>query len=80
MKGTMRPTRPRFRRAVHRFTETLNCSNFIDAKSERAANWYRGYGAEPLSGKPLTLVMPLATFAADLRAKACYNPRHAQRS
>ncbi|WFP62015.1 GNAT family N-acetyltransferase [Mesorhizobium sp. WSM4904] len=41
----------------------------IDAKSERAANWYRGYGAEPLSGKPLTLVMPLATFAADLRAK-----------
>lgn len=41
----------------------------IDAKSERAANWYRGYGAEPLAGKPLTLVMPLATFAADLRAK-----------
>ena len=27
------------------------------------------YGAEPLQGKPLTLVMPLATFAADLRAK-----------
>lgn len=41
----------------------------IDAKNERAANWYSGYGAEPLSGKPLTLVMPLATFAADLRAK-----------
>jgi len=41
----------------------------IDAKNERAANWYRGYGAEPLSDVPLTLVMPLATFAADLRAK-----------
>jgi len=41
----------------------------IDARSERAANWYRGYGAEPLSDVPLTLVMPLATFAADLRAK-----------
>ncbi|MBZ9851679.1 GNAT family N-acetyltransferase [Mesorhizobium sp. CA14] len=41
----------------------------IDAKSERAANWYRGYGAEPLPAIPLTLVMPLATFAADLRAK-----------
>ncbi|TPJ73403.1 GNAT family N-acetyltransferase [Mesorhizobium sp. B2-6-2] len=41
----------------------------IDAKCERAANWYRGYGAEPLSAMPLTLVMPLATFAADLRAK-----------
>ncbi|MBW8907496.1 MAG: GNAT family N-acetyltransferase [Mesorhizobium sp.] len=41
----------------------------IDAKNERAANWYRGYGAESLSLQPLTLVMPLATFAADLRAK-----------
>jgi len=41
----------------------------IDAKSERAATWYRGYGAEPLAGAPLTLVMPLATFAADLKAK-----------
>jgi len=41
----------------------------IDAKGERAADWYASYGAEPLQGKPLTLVMPLATFAADLRAK-----------
>ena len=41
----------------------------IDAKSERAARWYASYGAEPLHGRPLTLVMPLAVFAADLRAK-----------
>lgn len=41
----------------------------IDAKSERAANWYASFGAEPLQDKPLTLVMPLATFAPDLRAK-----------
>ncbi len=41
----------------------------IDAKSERAAGWYSSYGAEPLIGRPLTLVMPLATFTADLRAK-----------
>lgn len=41
----------------------------IDAKAERAARWYRSYGAEPLRDKPLTLVMPLATFAPDLRAK-----------
>jgi len=41
----------------------------IDAKSERAANWYASFGAEPLQEKPLTLVMPLATFAPDLRAK-----------
>lgn len=41
----------------------------IDAKSDRAARWYASYGAEPLQGRPLTLVMPLATFAADLKAK-----------
>lgn len=41
----------------------------IDAKNERAAAWYARYGAEPLRGKPLTLVLPLATFAVDLRAR-----------
>ncbi|MCM2441351.1 GNAT family N-acetyltransferase [Agrobacterium vitis] len=41
----------------------------IDAKSQRAADWYASFGAEPLQGKPLTLVMSLATFAPDLRAK-----------
>ncbi len=41
----------------------------IDAKNERAAGWYAGYGALPLLDKPLTLVMPLASFAADLKAK-----------
>ncbi|MFI0849450.1 GNAT family N-acetyltransferase [Mesorhizobium sp. IMUNJ 23232] len=44
----------------------------IDAKGERAARWYASYGAEPLQGKPLTLVMPLATFAADLKAKGLF--------
>ena len=32
----------------------------IDAKSERAAKWYAGYGAEPLENQPLTLVMPVS--------------------
>lgn len=41
----------------------------IDAKGERAAQWYASYGAESLQSRPLTLVMPLATFAADLKAK-----------
>lgn len=41
----------------------------IDAKNARAASWYQGYGAVPLSGKPLTLVMSLATFAEELKAK-----------
>lgn len=40
----------------------------IDAKSDRAARWYTSYGAIPLSDKPRTLVMSLATFAAELNA------------
>ncbi len=40
----------------------------IDAKDERAAKWYESYGAVPLTDKPLTLVMALATFEHDLRA------------
>jgi GNAT superfamily N-acetyltransferase len=41
----------------------------IDAKSERAAQWYASYGAQPLQDTPLTLVLPLATFARDLKTK-----------
>lgn len=43
----------------------------IDAKSERAANWYKSYGAEPLVDRPLTLTlaMPLASFADDLKKR-----------
>ena len=36
----------------------------IDAKSERAAAWYRGYGAVALEDAPLSLILPLATIAA----------------
>jgi GNAT superfamily N-acetyltransferase len=35
----------------------------IDAKNERAADWYGAYGAVPLANTPRTLVMSLATFA-----------------
>lgn len=42
----------------------------IDAKSERAANWYASYGAEPLESHPLRLVLPLETLAADLKTKS----------
>lgn len=38
----------------------------IDAKNDRAARWYASYGAVPLNNRPLTLVMTLATFAAEL--------------
>jgi GNAT superfamily N-acetyltransferase len=36
----------------------------IDAKSERAAAWYAGYGAIRLDDAPMTLVLPLVTIAA----------------
>ncbi len=35
----------------------------IDAKDDRAARWYAGYGAIPLLDSPRTLVLPLATLA-----------------
>lgn len=34
----------------------------IDAISERAAQWYSGYGALPLEDTPLSLVLPLAVI------------------
>ena len=39
----------------------------IDAKTERAAQWYASYGAVPLRDTPHTLVMALATFVAGLK-------------
>jgi GNAT superfamily N-acetyltransferase len=35
----------------------------IDAKSARAAEWYRTYGAVALEDAPLSLILPLATVA-----------------
>jgi len=40
----------------------------IDAKSEKVARWYAGYGAIPLLDAPLSLVLPLATIEAALKA------------
>jgi hypothetical protein len=39
----------------------------IDAKNEKAAGWYAGYGAVPLLDAPLSLVLPLATLEAALK-------------
>ena len=39
----------------------------IDAKNDRGASWYAGYGAMPLMDAPLTLVLPLATIETALR-------------
>ena len=42
----------------------------IDAKSERAAGWYRAYGAVALEDAPLSLILPLATIAAAVSGSA----------
>lgn len=41
----------------------------IDAKDERAAQWYRSYGAISLEDTPLGLVLPLATLALVLQSE-----------
>ena len=56
------------RRCLRAAAEVGGVVLIIDAKNDRAARWYAGYGATALSKKPLTLVMPLATFKAELKA------------
>ena len=41
----------------------------IDAKNERVAKWYASYGALPLLDAPLSLLLPLSTVEAALKAK-----------
>jgi GNAT superfamily N-acetyltransferase len=55
-------------RCLRAATEVGGVVLIIDAKSDRAARWYTKYGALSLTSKPLTLVMSLATFAAELKA------------
>lgn len=40
---------------------------FIDAKDERAAEWYKTYGALPIPSAPLSLVLPYSVFAAAMQ-------------
>jgi GNAT superfamily N-acetyltransferase len=55
-------------RAAHRCIRVANevggVALLIDAKNERVARWYAGYGAVALLDAPLSLVLPLA-IAAD---------------
>ncbi len=44
----------------------------IDAKNDRVAAWYATYGAVPVLDAPLTLVLPLRTIEAALRAAGKY--------
>jgi len=56
------------RRCLRAATQVGGVVLIIDAKNDRAAQWYADYGAVPLTDKPLTLVMSLITFAAELKA------------
>jgi GNAT superfamily N-acetyltransferase len=44
----------------------------IDAKNERVAGWYAGYGALPLLDAPLTLLLRLATIEVALKKAGKY--------
>jgi len=56
------------RRCIKAASEVGGVILIIDAKNEQAAKWYAGYGAVSLGDTPATLVMSLASFAADLKA------------
>ena len=42
----------------------------IDAKDDRAAQWYERFGALRLLDDPLKLVLPLATIVAALKSRS----------
>jgi GNAT superfamily N-acetyltransferase len=54
-------------RCIRAAAEVGGTLMFIDAKNERAAAWYRSYGALGLDDRPLSLFLPLASFEAALR-------------
>lgn len=56
------------RRCLRAATEVGGVALLIDAKNPPVAQWYTSYGALPLEDAPLTLLLPLATAAAALKA------------
>lgn len=56
------------RRCLAVSAEVGGVALLIDAKSDRAAAWYEGYGAVRLADAPQTLVLSLRTIAAALQA------------
>ena len=52
------------RRCLLAAAEVGGVAMLIDAKNQRAAEWYSSYGAIPLADAPLTLLLPLATVHA----------------
>lgn len=56
------------RRCLRASAEVGGVALLIDAKNERVASWYGKHGAVPLLDAPLSLVLPLATIEAALKA------------
>ena len=56
------------RRCIRAATEVGGVALLIDAKYDRVAGWYQTYGAIPLLDAPRSLVLPLATIEAALKA------------
>lgn len=50
------------RRCLTVSLETGGVALLIDAKNERVAQWYAGYGAIPLKDAPLSLILPFKTI------------------
>lgn len=55
------------RRCVRAASEVGGVAMVIDARNERVAAWYRGYGAMALEDAPRTLMLPLKMIEAALR-------------
>ena len=60
-------------RCIRVASEVGGVALLIDAKNDRAAQWYAGYGALPLLDAPLSLVLPLAVATDALK----HAPPHA---
>lgn len=56
------------RRCLLAASQTGGVALLIDAKNERVAEWYAGYGAIPLLDAPLSLLLPFKTIHAALLA------------
>ena len=55
------------RRCLRASAEVGGVVLVIDAKNERVAAWYAGYGAVPLLDAPLSLMLPLSTIETALK-------------
>jgi GNAT superfamily N-acetyltransferase len=56
------------RRCLLASAEVGGVALLIDSKNEKVAAWYASYGAVPMLDMPLTLLLPLTTIEAALKA------------